>query len=189
MKVVSHNYQDGPTQEISDFVFGTTSIVRRAREFRGERVIFCGVAYMAEDLYNMADGNVEVFLPEIQVQDGEVNRPRCPMIKQQRGTDIVTRRHIQSAREHDPDLILAYINTPSSLKADSDGVYNGTVGLRVVREIAEERGGRGRVAFVGDSNVNDWIADVVRLQYPEFEGISGHLPSRSRSPLPEPCQD
>jgi quinolinate synthase len=172
MIVISHNYQDGPTQEVSDYVFGTTSIVRRASEFQGKRVLFCGVMYMAEDLYNMADGDIEIFLPEIQVKDGEIRRPRCPMIQDQRGTDTVTKLHLEKAKELEPDLILAYINTPSSIKAMSDGVYNGTVGLRVIEEIAESRGGRGRVAFVGDYNVNDWIADVVGPHYPDFEVIS-----------------
>ncbi|MFQ6128851.1 MAG: quinolinate synthase NadA [Thermoplasmata archaeon] len=172
MIVISHNYQDGPTQEVSDYVFGTTSIVRRASEFRGKRVLFCGVMYMAEDMYNMADGQIEIFLPEIQVKNGEVDKPRCPMIKRQRGTDIVTRKHLEEARKHNPDMILSYINTPSSIKAETNGVYNGTVGLKVVGEIAEESEGRGRVAFIGDYNVNEWIADKVKPQYPEFEVIS-----------------
>jgi len=172
MITVSHNYQDGPTQEISDYVFGTTSIVRRASEFRGKRVLFCGVMYMAEDMYNMVDGQIEVFLPEIQVKDGEVDRPRCPMIKKQRGTDIVTVEHLKEAKKQNPDMILSYINTPSSIKAETDGVYNGTVGLEVVRRIAEERRGTGKVAFIGDHNVNEWIADIVEPQYPEFEIIS-----------------
>lgn len=172
MIVVSHNYQDGPTQEASDYVFGTTSIVRRAREFRGKQVLFCGVMYMAEDMYNMADGQVDVILPEIQVVDGEIDHPRCPMIKQQKGTDVVSRAHLEEARRQDPDQILAYINTPSSIKAESDGVYNGTVGLKIIREIAQEQGGKGRVVFVGDYNVNGWIEDVIRPEFPEFEVIS-----------------
>ncbi len=172
MIVISHNYQDGPTQEVSDHVFGTTSIVRRAREFKGKQVLFCGVMYMAEDMYNMVDGDIEIFLPEIQVKDGEIDRPRCPMIKKQTGTEIVTRRHLEEARKHEPDMILSYINTPSSIKAETDGVYNGTVGLDVIRRIAEERRGKGSVAFIGDHNVNEWIADVVRLEFPEFEVIS-----------------
>lgn len=172
MIVISHNYQDGPTQEISDYVFGTTSIVRRASEFRGKRVLFCGVMYMAEDMYNMADGQIEVFLPEIQVKDGEIDRPRCPMIQKQRGTDVVRGGHLEEARKQNPDMILSYINTPSSIKAETDGVYNGTVGLKVIRRIAEERGGTGKVAFIGDHNVNEWIADIVGQEYPDFEVVS-----------------
>lgn len=170
--IVSHNYQDGPTQEISDFIYGTTGIVRNAHNFKGKKVLFCGVLYMAEDLYNMADGEVEVFIPEITVKDGVVDKPRCPMIKKQKGTEIVTLDHLEEARKENPDSILAYINTPSSIKAECDGVYNGTVGLRVTERIARKQEGKGKVAFVGDVHVNDWIREVLRAKYPEFEVIS-----------------
>ncbi|TET91069.1 MAG: hypothetical protein E3J35_03585 [Methanomassiliicoccales archaeon] len=170
--IISHNYQDGPTQEISDFVYGTTAIVRNAPRFKKKRVLFCGVLYMAEDLYNMADGEVEVFIPEITIRDGVIDKPRCPMIKKQRDTDIVIINHVEEARKLDPDLILAYINTPSSIKAECDGVYNGTVGLKVAEKIAKERDGKGRVAFIGDVNVNNWMRDVLQPQYPGFEVIS-----------------
>jgi len=170
--IISHNYQDGPTQEISDIVYGTTAIVRNGHQFKGKRVLFCGVIYMAEDLYNMSEGQADVFIPEISVKEGVIDKPRCPMIKMQRDTDIVTVDHVREARELDPDMVLAYINTPSSIKAECDGVYNGTVGLKVAERIAEEKGGKGRVAFIGDVNVNDWMRDVLRPKYPEFEVIS-----------------
>jgi quinolinate synthase len=170
--VISHNYQDGPTQEISDTVYGTTAIVRNGHQYKGKRVLFCGVIYMAEDLYNMSEGQAEVFIPEITVKDGVIDKPRCPMIKKQRDTDIVTLQHVKEARDLNPDLVLAYINTPSSIKAECDGVYNGTVGLNVARRIAEEKGGKGRVAFIGDVNVNNWMRDVLKPEYPDFELIS-----------------
>lgn len=170
--VISHNYQDGATQEISDIVSGTTGIVRNGHHYKGKRVLFCGVIYMAEDLYNMSEGQAEVFIPEVTVKDGAIDKPRCPMIKKQRDTEIVTLQHVKEARDLDPDMVLAYINTPSSIKAECDGVYNGTVGLDVARRIAEEKGGKGRVAFIGDVNVNNWMRDVLRSEYPDFEIIS-----------------
>jgi quinolinate synthase len=170
--IISHNYQDGPTQEISDFVYGTTSIIRNAHRFKGKRVLFCGVIYMAEDLYNVSDGEVEVFIPEITVKDGVIDKPRCPMIKKQKGTEIVAMDHVKEARRKEPDIVLAYINTPSSIKAECDGVYNGTVGLEVAERIARERDGRGKVALVGDVNVNDWIRDIIQPKFPELEIIS-----------------
>ncbi len=170
--VISHNYQDGPTQEISDFVYGTTAIVRNGHQFKGKRVLFCGVIYMAEDLCNMSEGQAEVFIPEITVKDGEIDKPRCPMIKKQRDTEIVSLEHVEEARSLDPDLVLAYINTPSSIKAECDGVYNGTVGLNVARRIAKDKDGKGKVAFIGDVNVNNWMSDVLKPEYPDFEVLS-----------------
>lgn len=172
MEIISHNYQTGATQVISDHVYGTTGIVRKAHLFKGKKVLFCGVIYMAEDLYTMVDGEAEVFIPEITVKDKEIIKPRCPMISYQGTSDIVTMDHVREARKLNPDKILGYINTPISIKAETDGVYNGTLGLKVVDEIAKNNNGKGKVVFIGDHNVNEWIKAKTIEKYPEFNIIS-----------------
>jgi quinolinate synthase len=172
MLVISHNFQTGATQKISDMVLGTTGIVRAAAGMAGERVLFCGVIYMAEDLYIMSNGKAEVFIPEIGVRDGKVIRPRCPMISKQKGSEIITMKHVEQAKQENTDTIMAYINTPASIKAEVDGVYNGTVGLKVIEKIAQENNGKGKVVFIGDHNVNEWIFDEIKGKYPKFEVVS-----------------
>ena len=52
---------------------------------------------MAEDLYIMAYGEAEVYVPEILWKDGDIQRPRCPMIKEQFGSQSVNMGHIHSS--------------------------------------------------------------------------------------------
>jgi quinolinate synthase len=172
MLVISHNFQSGATQEISDMVLGTTGIVRIASNLAGERILFCGVIYMAEDLYIMSHGKAQVFIPEIGVKNQNVIRPRCPMISKQKGSEIITMKHVEMAKKENADTIMAYINTPASIKAEVDGVYNGTVGLKVIEKIAHKNNGHGKVVFIGDHNVNEWISNEIKDKYPEFEIIS-----------------
>ena len=177
MKVISHNYQVGATQEVSDFVYGTTGIVRNAAKFAGEQVLFCGVLYMAEDLYTMSDGKAEVIIPEVAVKNGEVVHPRCPMIRKQHGrrmakTEVVETKMVEQARAMEVDMVLAYINTPISLKGKTEGVYNGTLALKVIDGLAKKKNGRGSVALIGDENVNGWISDVAAMSHPDFKVIS-----------------
>jgi quinolinate synthase len=176
MKIISHNYQVGATQEISDFVYGTTGIVRNAVKFKGEQVLFCGVLYMAEDLFVMADGEIEIFIPEIAVQNNRIIHPRCPMIRKQYGslskTDVVEIKMVNDARSIGSDMVLAYINTPISMKGECDGVYNGTLALKVIDKIASEKNGKGSVTLIGDENVNGWVADSAKRTYPDFKVIS-----------------
>jgi quinolinate synthase len=172
MKVISHNFQKGATQEISDMVLGTTGIVRAAAGLAGKKILFCGVIYMAEDLYIMSDGKAQVFIPEIAVKNNEVVRPRCPMISKQKGSEIIKMEHVEEAKKENADTIMAYINTPASIKAEVDGVYNGTVGLKVIEKIAQKNNGRGKVVFIGDHNVNEWIFEEIKDKYPKFEVIS-----------------
>lgn len=176
MKVISHNYQTGSTQDVSDYVYGTTGIVRHAHEFKGQKVLFCGVLYMAEDLFVMSDGEAEIFIPEIAIKNNEIVHPRCPMIRAQHGrqkkSDVVDFSNATTARATGADMILAYINTPISLKGQCDGVYNGTLALKVIEKLSLEKNGKGTVALIGDENVNGWIRDVTIQKYPDFKIIS-----------------
>ncbi len=172
IEVLGHNYQTGATQILCDTVEGTSGIIREAPKYAGKRVLFCGVLYMAEDLYVMADGKADVYIPEILVRNGEILSPRCPMIVYQDETSIVRYEHIAQARAMKPDMVLVYINTPISMKAASDGVYNGTSALAAIEKIASKRKGKGRIVFIGDYNVNNWIRKKIEGRYPEFEIIS-----------------
>jgi quinolinate synthase len=169
--VMSHNYQTGAVQRISDVVLGTSGIIRKAQEYNDKNVLFCGVIYMAEDLYAMSDG-VRVFIPEITVRDGVVLKPRCPMIVDQGNSGTVTMEHVRIARRMNPDVILSYINTPLSVKGETDGVYNGTSALDFIDRIAGEKDGLGTAVLIGDINVNEWIAAKTAEKYPDFRIIS-----------------
>jgi len=172
MKVVAHNYQPGAVQEIADFVYGTTGIIRHGADFIDEKVLMCGVLYMAEDIWIMAQGKARVFIPQIEVQGDTIRRPRCPMISGIGSSDPVMVSHIEQARKENPDLVLTYINTPAPMKARSDGVYNGTLAVQIVGSIAEKSGGKGSVAFVGDVRTNHWIQTVIGKRYPDFHILS-----------------
>lgn len=177
MKLMAHNYQVGSVQELCDFVYGTTGIVRNAPNFKGEQVLFCGVLYMAEDLFVMAEGETEVNIPEIAVKNGQIVHPRCPMIRKQYGSrmaksEVVDIANVEEARAENVDMVLAYINTPISLKGMCDGVYNGTLALKVIDKIAADNSGKGSVGLIGDENVNGWIADMTKTRYPDFSVIS-----------------
>lgn len=172
MKLItmSHNYQTGAVQKISDVVLGTSGIIKNAERYNGKNVLFCGVIYMAEDLYTMAD-DVRVFIPEITVKGGEVLRPRCPMIAYQGRSSIITMRDVKKARKLKPDIILSYINTPLSIKGETDGVYNGTSAFESIDKIAETNK-RGIAVLIGDVNVNAWITVKTAQNHPEFTIIS-----------------
>lgn len=168
---MSHNYQTGAVQKISNVVLGTSGIIKHAKEYNNKNVLFCGVIYMAEDLCAMAD-NAKVFIPEITVKNNTVIKPRCPMIVDQGNSGTIQTKHVQQARSLHPDIILSYINTPLSIKGETDGVYNGTSALEFIDTIAQKKNGEGTAALIGDINVNEWIAAKTAEKYPDFNIIS-----------------
>lgn len=170
--VISHNYQQKATQDISHMVVGTGGFIKNAPSYKGKNVIINAVLYMAEDFYIMSDCEANVFIPEITVKDGDITYPRCPMISDQGSSPIVRREHLKIARDLNPELTLVYINTPASMKAEADAAYNASYALTVIDEIASKKKGRGKIALVGDYNVNEWIKAKAHEKYPEFEVVS-----------------
>lgn len=177
LTTISHNYQSDATQRISDTVLGTSGIIKNAHNYADKNVLFCGVLYMAEDLFVMSGGKANIYIPEIMVTSDldEIVTPRCPMIFNPYNDPTVSPKDIEFAREKYPtlDQVLVYINTPTPMKSQADGVYNGTLALKVIDKVAEQNNGKGKIAFIGDQNVNYWIFKKVKekgLEY--FEVIS-----------------
>src|SRR5580658_8852597 len=46
--ILAHHYQDAEIQELADAVGDSLELARKAREFSGDVIAFCGVWFMAE---------------------------------------------------------------------------------------------------------------------------------------------
>src|SRR3981189_1582334 len=46
--ILAHHYQEAEIQEIADSVGDSLELARRARDFEGDVIAFCGVWFMAE---------------------------------------------------------------------------------------------------------------------------------------------
>ena len=46
--ILAHHYQDSEIQELADVVGDSLELARRAQNFEGEVIAFCGVLFMAE---------------------------------------------------------------------------------------------------------------------------------------------
>src|SRR5947209_11726189 len=46
--LLAHHYQDSEIQELADVVGDSLELARKAREFSGDVIAFCGVWFMAE---------------------------------------------------------------------------------------------------------------------------------------------
>src|SRR5882672_9678687 len=46
--ILAHHYQDSEIQELADAVGDSLELARRARDFEGDVIAFCGVWFMAE---------------------------------------------------------------------------------------------------------------------------------------------
>src|ERR1039457_4112717 len=104
--LLAHHYQVPEIQELADVIGDSLELARKAREFQGDVIAFCGVWFMAETAKALNPNRI-VVVPDrgagCSLVDG------CPV------------EPVREFRRRNPDhVIVSYINTSSEVKAESD---------------------------------------------------------------------
>ncbi len=137
--LLAHHYQETEIQEIADVVGDSLELARKAREYEGDVIAFCGVWFMAET--------------------AKVLNPTRIVIAPDRdaGCSLVDSCHAQDVREYrrrNPDhVIVSYINTSVEVKAESDILCTSRNAVKIVNSIAPEK----TVLFLPDRNLGAWV--------------------------------
>src|SRR6266436_8098497 len=101
--ILAHHYQDAEIQELADSVGDSLELARRARDFEGDVIAFCGVWFMAE--------TAKILNPErtVVVPDKDAS---CSLV------ESCPAEPIREYRRRNPDhVIVSYINTSADVKA------------------------------------------------------------------------
>src|SRR5579859_6356890 len=101
-----HHYQEAEIQELADWVGDSLELARKARDFEGDVIAFCGVWFMAE--------TAKVINPEriVVVPDKDAG---CSLV------DSCPVEELKAWKRANPGhVIVSYINTSVEVKAESD---------------------------------------------------------------------
>src|SRR6187200_2141211 len=123
--LLAHHYQDPDIQELADCVGDSLELSRRARDYEGDVIAFCGVWFMAE--------TAKVLNPHrtVVVPDREAG---CSLV------DCAPVEQIRAYRRRYPDhVIVSYINTSAEVKAESDILCTSRNAVDVVNSIPAEK--------------------------------------------------
>src|SRR5580658_8740550 len=102
--LLAHHYQDAEIQELADVIGDSLELARKAREFGGDVIAFCGVWFMAETAKVLNPQRV-VVVPDRQAGCSLVDA--CPV------------EPVRAFRRQNPDhVIVSYINTSIEVKAE-----------------------------------------------------------------------
>src|SRR5271165_6810978 len=139
--ILAHHYQDAEIQDLADAVGDSLELARRARDFSGDVIAFCGVWFMAE--------TAKVLNPEriVVVPDRDAG---CSLV------DSCPVEQVRAFKRHNPEYaIVSYINTSVEVKAESDILCTSRNAVKIVNSIPPEQ----PVLFLPDINLGNYVRE------------------------------
>lgn len=137
--LLAHHYQESEIQELADAIGDSLELARKAKEFEGDVIAFCGVWFMAETAKVLNPGRI-VVVPDPEASCSLVEA--CPV------------EQVRAYRQRYPDhVIVSYINTSVEVKAESDILCTSRNAVQVVNSIPPEK----TVLFLPDRNLGNYV--------------------------------
>src|SRR5215471_10946694 len=137
--LLAHHYQEPEIQELADMVGDSLELSRKARDFEGDVIAFCGVWFMAE--------TAKVLNPSrtVVVPDRDAS---CSLVESCPVEPVRTFR-----RRHPEYAIVSYINTSIEVKAESDILCTSRNAVKIVNSIPAGQ----PVLFLPDVNLGNYV--------------------------------
>lgn len=137
--ILAHHYQDADIQDLADAVGDSLELARRAQEFDGEVIAFCGVLFMAETA-KVLNPKRTVVLPDLKAS--------CSLV------ESCSAEQVRAYRQRFPDdVIVSYINTSVGVKAESDILCTSRNAVKIVNSIPADK----PVLFLPDINLGNYV--------------------------------
>ncbi len=137
--LLAHHYQEPEIQDLADSIGDSLELARKAREFEGDVIAFCGVWFMAETA-KVLNPNRIVVVPD--------RAASCSLVE---GCAVEPVRAYR--RQHPDHVIVSYINTSVEVKAESDILCTSRNAVQVVNSIPPEK----TVLFLPDRNLGNYV--------------------------------
>lgn len=137
--ILAHHYQDSEIQDLADIVGDSLELARKARDFEGDVIAFCGVLFMAETA-KVLNPTRTVVLPDIEAS--------CSLV------ESCSAEQVRAFRRKNPDhVIVSYINTSVEVKAESDILCTSRNAVKIVNSIPADK----PVLFLPDINLGNYV--------------------------------
>src|SRR3954447_7633038 len=137
--LLAHHYQDSEIQEIADVIGDSLELSRKAKQFDGDVIAFCGVYFMAETAKVLNPTKIVV------VPDADAG---CSLV------DSCSAEQVREFKKRFPDhVVVSYINTSVEVKAESDILCTSRNAVGVVNSIPRDK----PVLFLPDINLGNYV--------------------------------
>lgn len=137
--LLAHHYQESEIQELADVIGDSLELARKAQQFEGDVIAFCGVWFMAETAKILNPSRIVV------VPDRDAG---CSLVD---GSPV---DKVRAFKQRYPDhVVVSYINTSAAVKAESDLICTSRNAVDVVNSIPAEK----PVLFLPDINLGNYV--------------------------------
>jgi quinolinate synthase len=137
--LLAHHYQEPEIQQLADVIGDSLELARKARDFEGDVIAFCGVWFMAETAKVLNPSRVVV------VPDRDAS---CSLVE---ACPVEPIREFR--RQHPEYAIVSYINTSVEVKAESDILCTSRNAVQIVNSIPADQ----PVLFLPDVNLGNYV--------------------------------
>lgn len=137
--ILAHNYQLPEVQDVADFRGDSLELSRKASSTEAKVIVFCGVHFMAE--------TASIICPDKKVIMPDINSG-CPM------ANMITQDALRKLKEKHPKaIVVGYVNTSASVKAELDVCCTSTNAVAVVDALKDKE----EIIFVPDKYLADFV--------------------------------
>ncbi|MBI5206811.1 MAG: quinolinate synthase NadA [Candidatus Firestonebacteria bacterium] len=140
--LIAHNYQREEIQQIADHLGDSLALSRAAAGTQADIIVFCGVHFMAETA-NILSPHKTVLLPE-----KDAGCPLADMLSLEQLLDLKVK--------HPKAKVVCYINSPASIKAESDICCTSSNAVSVIKSLPKDE----EIIFVPDMNLGQYVSKV-----------------------------
>jgi quinolinate synthase len=137
--ILAHHYQEPEIQQLADVIGDSLELSRKARDFSGDVIAFCGVWFMAE--------TAKVLNPDriVIVPDRDAG---CSLV------DSCPAEPVREFKRKHPDhVVVSYINTSIEVKAESDILCTSRNAVNIVNSIPADQ----PILFLPDVNLGNYV--------------------------------
>ncbi len=137
--VLAHYYQEGPIQDVADYVGDSLGLSQQAEATDAEIIVFAGVHFMAETA-KMLNPTKKVLLPDLKA--GCSLADSCP--------PHLFRKYKEKYPDH---IVVSYINCTAELKTLTDICCTSTNAVHIIESIPQDQ----PIIFAPDINLGKYL--------------------------------
>lgn len=140
--ILAHNYERPEVQDIADFVGDSLGLSRKAAATSAERIVFCGVHFMAETA-SILSPDKKILLPDLNAG--------CSLAATITADELRTWK-----AKHPGAVVVSYVNTTAEVKAETDYCCTSSNAVKVVQSIPADK----EILFLPDMFLGAYVKKI-----------------------------